>query len=129
MGRSMSWLAYCQLDVGYLCRSCGRALEARDVTPNLVCIYCGIDCRCPPEGAEAEDPVEHLDHHYRDRGYNRGWVAHELWDVPWKDGGSIGRCPGQFSGKQCTLPRNHGKAHGIFARGGALHRSGGLEWQ
>lgn len=116
--------AYCALDHGHPCRSCGVVLRDTEVGNDLVCLYCETDCRCPPEGEEASDPIAHLDACYADLTCNRQWVASELRHVPWPDGGTVGYCPAYHAGQRCELPRNH--RHRLL---GGLHRAAGLEWR
>lgn len=104
------------------CRSCSARLDPASVLIRgqlLVCSGCGVDCRCPPEGEIAVDPVEDFDEmrgqlHYE---FVEASVRGQLAGVPWKDGRTIGdqldrRCHSIRSGVRCSREREHNGAHG-----------------
>lgn len=107
------------LDVGYECQSCGALLDYASVDHDLVCVWCDVDCRCPPEGATAADPVMQLDDEYLDRSATRARVARQLRWVEWPDGGTVGVCASSFAGQRCERDRGHD----------GLHRGKGTEWR
>ena len=110
----------------FACRSCRAELVADDllvVGALLVCARCGIDCRCPPEGAPALDPIEQLDHHQGDRGRVRYRVLMDLGPVAWSGELTIGelkdgRCTASKHGNRCERACHH---HGP-------HHSGEWSW-
>lgn len=108
------------------CRSCGAELLPDDLLVDgelLLCPRCGIDCRCPPEGVKALDPIEQLDHQQGDRGRVRHRVLMDLGPVPWSGELTIGelkdgRCVASRVGNRCERASGH---HGP-------HHSGEWSW-
>ena len=105
------------------CRSCAERLDGASVLCQgalLVCSGCGVDCRCPPEGAIAIDPVQLLDddqHEGRDRVSDQ--VRFQLYPLPWTNGQTIGdlldkRCASTRGLSRCTRDLAH---HGPHAAG------------
>lgn len=103
----------------FRCRSCRAELEPDDVLhvdELLLCLHCGVDCRCPPEGEKAPDPIEQLDHHQGDRGRVRALVLSALEFVPWNGELTVGdlkseRCTASKVGNRCERMRGHHGPH------------------
>lgn len=108
------------------CRSCGAELDPDELVLDgalLLCPRCGVDCRCPQEGAPAVDPILQFDHQQGDRGRVRYLVSQALACVPWNGELTIGelkdsRCLSSKVGNRCERIKGH---HGP-------HHSGDWSW-